>query len=297
MTIQRLSSARSRSTVLLALAATLLLAACRTSDVYAPPGGVSAAMPTMASVSPIVGEAEFRAPATYVVDATNGHVLYQENPDALRFPASLTKLMTLYLVFEAIDTGRLSISGSFAVSAEAASRPPAKIGLEAGSTIPVRSAIQAIAIRSANDVAAVIAENLAGSEENFARVMTARARSLGMRNTQFVNASGLPDVRQVSTARDTAVLAQAIRTRFPNYLAVFRAKEFDYDGRTFLATNKLIGKVPGVDGMKTGYIRDAGFHLVATAQRGNRSIIVVVMGGKTGAERDARVTALIEEYL
>lgn len=235
--------------------------------------------------------------AAMVIDARSGEVLHARNADARLHPASLTKMMTLYLLFEAVDAGKLSLDDRLRVSEYASSKPPVKIGLKPGETIAVRDAAQAIAIKSANDVAAVIAENLAGSEPAFAAVMTAKAKSLGMRNTRFVNASGLPDPRQISTARDMAILGRSLLSRFPEYAPLFRSTEFNYNGRTYHATNKLLGKVRGVDGLKTGYIRDAGFHLVATATRNGRRLIVVVMGGRTGGERNAEVTALIEEYL
>lgn len=244
-----------------------------------------------------LGPAEIRASSVLVTDYASGRVLYAEDADGLRYPASLTKMMTLYLLFEAIEEGSISPDTPLRVSARAASREPAKLGLAAGSTIAVRDAAQAIAVKSANDVATVIAENLAGSEEAFAAAMTAKARSLGMTRTRFVNASGLPDPRQVTTARDMATLGRALLSRFPRYAPLFAARSFDYGGRTYKATNKLLGRVPGVDGLKTGYIRDAGFHLVATAARNGRRILVTVLGGRTGAERNAQVTALIDEYL
>ncbi|MEF2073969.1 D-alanyl-D-alanine carboxypeptidase family protein [Consotaella aegiceratis] len=243
------------------------------------------------------GEVEKRAPAAIVIDAATGRVLYAEEADALRYPASLSKLMTLYLTFEQIQAGRLSLDDDLLVSAEAASKPPAKLGLTAGSTIRVRDAIQALAVKSANDVASVIAENLAGSDEAFARAMTAKAKALGMSRTNFVNPSGLPDPRQISTARDIALLARAVRSHFPQFTPLFAESGFDYGGKHYKATNHLLGKVPGVDGMKTGYIRDSGFHLVATCRRGSKRVIVVVLGGKTARARDEEVVALIDRYL
>ncbi|MCQ0988640.1 D-alanyl-D-alanine carboxypeptidase family protein [Jiella marina] len=266
-----------------------LLAGCQTAELS--PAGLGVA--TLSDAS----QAQVRGRSILVMDYQSGRILRQEAPDGLRYPASLTKMMTLYLVFEAVDAGKLSLDDRLRVSEYASSKPPVKIGLKPGETIAVRDAAQAIAIKSANDVAAVIAENLAGSEPAFAAVMTAKAKSLGMRNTRFVNASGLPDPRQISTARDMAILGRSLLSRFPEYAPLFRSTEFNYNGRTYHATNKLLGKVRGVDGLKTGYIRDAGFHLVATATRNGRRLIVVVMGGRTGRERNAEVTALIEEYL
>jgi len=204
--------------------------------------------------------------------------------------------MTLYLLFEAVESGRLTLESPLTVSAEAASRPPAKLGLPVGTSITVREAATALAVRSANDVAVVVAEGVAGSEEAFARQMNARARAIGMSRTHFVNASGLPDEGQISTARDMALLALQLRTRFPAYQNFFTLKEFRFNGRRYEATNKLLGKVPGVDGLKTGYIRASGFHLVATAQRGNKRLIAVVMGGETGRARDARAEQLLETW-
>lgn len=269
------------------LAATL--AGCQTAELS--PAGLGIATLNDQSV------AEIRGRSVLVMDYQSGRILEAEKPDALRYPASLSKMMTLYLLFEAVDTGRISLDTELVVSAEAASEPPSKLGFKPGETISVRDAAQALATKSANDVAVAVAENLGGTQENFAAVMTAKARSLGMRNTRFVNASGLPDPRQISTARDMAILARALISRNQRYMPMFRVTEFSFKGRTFRATNKLLGKVDGVDGLKTGYIRDSGFHLVATAMRGGRRIVVVVMGGQTGAVRNAEATALIDKYL
>jgi D-alanyl-D-alanine carboxypeptidase len=287
--LRRLGRFVGRPLAVLALAATL--GACQSADVGR--AGFDAA--SMArSYAPAV---EHRAPAAFVVDARNGRTLYEDEADALRYPASLTKLMTLYLLFEAMEEGRLGPDSPLRVSENAASKPPSKLGAKPGGLLTVRAAVTALAVRSANDVATVVAENLAGSEEAFANRMNAKARALGMSRTHFNNASGLPDAGQVTTARDMARLALAIRQRFPSALPVFSLREFEYGGRTFKATNKLLGKVPGVDGMKTGFIRDSGFHLVTSATRGGRSVVVVVMGGDTSGARDARVTSLVDTYL
>ncbi|ADZ69824.1 D-alanyl-D-alanine carboxypeptidase family protein [Polymorphum gilvum] len=251
---------------------------------------------TVDSVALVPASAEARGHAALVIDAASGAELFAANADAPRYPASLTKMMTLYLLFEAVERGELTLDTPLAVSARAAARPPAKIGLATGSTITVREAAQALAVRSANDVAVAIAERLAGSESAFAAQMTAKARSLGMSRTRFVNASGLADTRQVTTARDMAILGRALKARFPQYAAYFRATSFAYNGRTFEATNKLLGRVPGVDGLKTGYIGLSGYNLVATGSRGGRGFVVVVMGGKSESARDAEVTRLIETY-
>ncbi|MEF2550336.1 D-alanyl-D-alanine carboxypeptidase family protein [Aurantimonas sp. A2-1-M11] len=272
----------------------LAMVACQSSELTTD-GLLPYARVGAATVSP--GQAEVRAASTLVVDYGSGRTLYEEAADGLRYPASLTKMMTLYLLFEMIEAGRLSMNSELTVSENAASQPPSKLGLKAGSTIRVADAAQALAVKSANDVATVIAENLGGSEAAFANAMTAKARALGMTRTRFANASGLPDKDQISTARDMATLGRSLLTRFPAYASLFTRTGFDYGGRHYNATNKLVGSVHGVDGLKTGYIRDAGFHLVATATRRGRRIIVVVMGGRTGRERNAQVEALIDQYL
>ncbi len=206
-------------------------------------------------------------------------------------------MMTLYLVFEKLNSGEWTRQTPLAVSAEAASRPPAKLGVKAGTTIPVDTAVRALAVRSANDVAVVIAENIAGSEEAFARLMTNKARSLGMSQTSYVNASGLPDERQYTTARDVAILGKALSDRFPREFAYFTTPKISYGGRTWTNTNKLLGKVNGVNGIKTGYIRDSGFNLCTSVERNGKHIIAVVIGGRTGASRNAQMEKLIEAYL
>lgn len=239
-----------------------------------------------------------RAGSAIVVDADSGKVLFSDDPDGLRHPASLSKLMTLYLLFEAIEAKRVTLDTELVVSTNAASKPASKLYLRAGSTISVRDAMYALAVKSANDVATVVAENLAdGSEEAFGRQMTLKARQLGMNRSNFVTPSGLPDDLQISTARDMAVLALQIRKRFPGFAPLFAAESFDYAGRHHVSTNKLLGRVPGVDGMKTGFVNASGFNLVATARRNGRGVVVVVIGGQTGRARDARVEQLIDTYL
>ncbi|MCB8838796.1 D-alanyl-D-alanine carboxypeptidase family protein [Aurantimonas sp. VKM B-3413] len=272
----------------------LLLVGCQsaqlTSAGLTPLGGAS-------SVSVDLGPAEVRAPATLVMDYASGRTLYEDQADGLRYPASLTKMMTLYLLFETIERGKLSPDSGLVVSENAASKPPSKLGVKPGETLPVRIAMQALAVKSANDVATVVAENLAGSEAAFANAMTAKAIQLGMRHTRFTTPSGLPDPRNVSTARDLALLARALFSRFPQYHYLYGMTEYQYGGRTYRATNHLLGKVPGVDGLKTGYINDSGSNLAATCIRDGKRIIVVVLGGRTARERDAKVTALIDQYL
>lgn len=235
--------------------------------------------------------------AAIVVDANTGRVLFERNSGELRYPASLTKMMTLYMLFEAIDDGRMTLDSDIPVSAYAASKPPSRIGFRSGQNIDARTAVLALCVRSANDVAAAVAEHLGGSEERFAEMMTAKARSLGMRSTTFRNASGLPDAGQQTTARDMAVLAMQLRKRFPHHYHFFSSREFAYAGKTIRGHNDLIGRVAGVDGLKTGYIRASGFNLATSAGRGGRRVVAVVMGGESAASRNAHMEDLIETYL
>jgi D-alanyl-D-alanine carboxypeptidase len=235
--------------------------------------------------------------AAIVVDVSNDRVLYADHADAIRHPASLAKMMTLYILFEELDAGRLSLTTPLPVSRAAAAQPPSKIGVKAGSTILVRDAINVIAVRSANDVAVVVAEAIAGSEENFARRMNATARALGMPRTVFRNATGLPDPAMVTTAREMATLARALQTRFPGRYRVFSQETLSYGGRTWRSTNDLLGDVPGMDGIKTGYIRASGYNLATSVKRGDKRLIIVVMGGRTPSDRAAHVLALVDEYL
>jgi len=292
-----ISSLKRGSVLLMAVA----LAACQTAQAPTTTAAPAASAPVVQSASlPVVSYAPATAVergfSALVIDASTGAELYAVEADAARYPASLTKMMTLYLLFEAVSEGRYSLSSPLKVSAKAAAEPPAKIGLKAGSTITVEQAARALAVKSANDVALAIAENLAGSEAAFARQMTAQARALGLSRTRFVNATGLPDPAQVTSARDMAKLGLALKRRFPQYGSYYRAKSFSYNGRTFRATNNLIGKVAGVDGLKTGYIRMSGYNLVATANRGGKQLIVVVIGGQSETARDNEVTRLIEAY-
>ncbi|GIL01601.1 MAG: D-alanyl-D-alanine carboxypeptidase [Alphaproteobacteria bacterium] len=238
--------------------------------------------------------------ATYagiVVDAKSGKVLYAHRADARAYPASLTKMMTLYLLFEAMEAGKVSKSTKIAMSAYAASKPPTKLGVKPGGTFTVEQAILALVTKSANDVAAAVAEKLGGSEAEFARMMTRKARQLGMKDTTFRNASGLPDGAQVSTARDMATLGIALREHFPQYYDYFAARSFSYGGNRLANHNRLLGRVNGVDGIKTGYTRASGFNLVSSVKANGRSIVAVVLGGKSGASRNAQMEKLIATYL
>ncbi len=247
--------------------------------------------------SPGVAVAAERAYAGIVLDAKSGKVLYQSAADAPRYPASVTKVMTLYILFEELKAGRLKLSSRLTVSKHAAAAVPTKLGLRAGSTIKVEDAIKSLVTLSANDMARVIAEAIGGTESQFAVRMTKTARALGMNRTTYYNASGLPDSRQVTTARDQARLGAAIYEHFPEYYKYFQTRVFKYNGRSYGNHNRLLGSVPGVDGIKTGYIRAAGYNLLTAARKGNRHIVVVGFGFDTGASRNAKVASLVKKYL
>ncbi len=232
--------------------------------------------------------------AGIVVDLDNGEVLYAENADERRYPASLVKMMTLYMTFEALESGRLSLHQPLPVSTYAAAKPAVKLWLPAGSTITVDAAIRALAVRSANDVAAVLAEALGGTEEIFALKMTERARGLGLTATTFTNASGLPDSRQVTTARDMVRLAVHVMEDFPQYYHYFGLQSFTFNGKTHKSHNRLVRSYPGVDGLKTGFIRASGFNVATTAVRGQRRLVGIVMGGFTSRSRDAHMADLLD---
>jgi len=235
--------------------------------------------------------------ADIVVDANSGTVLHATNPDASRHPASLTKIMTLYLLFEQLEAGKLKLDSALKVSAEAAGQSPTKLGLKPGSTLAAEEAIKGMVTRSANDAAVVVAEAIAGSESDFAKLMTRKAQALGMKGTVYKNASGLPNDDQVTTARDQAILGRAIQERFPRYYKYFSIRSFTFRGQSISNHNHLLGKVDGVDGIKTGYIGASGFNLVTSVHRGGRYLVAVVMGGSSGASRDARMRDLITEKI
>lgn len=232
--------------------------------------------------------------AGIVVDATSGEVLYDDRADESRYPASLTKMMTLYLLFEAIERGSLTLDATLPVSAHAAAQPPTKLWLKAGERIAVEKAIQALIVRSANDVAVVVAEGLAGSEPAFARQMTDKARALGMHDTTFRNASGLPDNTQVTTARDMARLALHLMQNFPGYYDYFDSTQFSYRGKVYRGHNRVLTRYPGADGLKTGFIRASGFNIATSAVHDGRRIVSVVMGGFTARSRDDHVIDLLD---
>ncbi len=235
--------------------------------------------------------------AAFVIDAKSGKTLHEAQADALRHPASLTKIMTLYMLFEQLEAGKIKLQTQMEVSAEAAAQAPTKLGVRAGSTLEVEDAIKALVTKSANDASVVIAEALGGSEEAFAKRMTQKARALGMARTIYRNASGLPDDEQVTTAREQAMLGLAIQERFPRYYRYFSLASFSYRGHAMRNHNKLLGRVHGVDGIKTGYTRASGFNLVSSVRRNDRHIVAVVLGGTSGGQRDARMRALIEGHI
>jgi D-alanyl-D-alanine carboxypeptidase len=235
--------------------------------------------------------------SSIIVDGNSGATLSANNPDASRHPASLTKIMTLYLLFERLDAGKMKLDTEMEVSAHASEQAPTKLGLRPGQTIRVEDAIKGLVTRSANDAAVVIAEAIAGDEGDFAKQMTRKARALGMTRTVYRNASGLPDDNQVTTARDQSTLGRAIQDRFPRYYRYFSTVAFNYRGHSIRNHNRLLGNVEGVDGIKTGYTRASGFNLVTSMRRGNRHLVGVVLGGRSGGSRDAAMRSLLAENL
>jgi D-alanyl-D-alanine carboxypeptidase len=232
--------------------------------------------------------------AAMVVDVKSGRTLHAVNEDAPRIPASITKVMTLYLLFEQLERGKFNMNSELTVSAYAARQAPSKIGFAPGETIEVRDAILALVTKSANDVAVAIAENVAGSEDEFARMMTARARSLGMRSSTFYNPHGLPhSPPNITTARDLTILARAIQERFPRYYPMFSTRVFNYAGGAYRNHNKLLGRIEGVDGIKTGYTNLSGFNLMTSAKADGRHVVSVVLGGRSGASRDKIMADLV----
>ncbi len=245
----------------------------------------------------VAGQAAAAPNAALVLDVKSGKVLYESNADAQRFPASLTKVMTLYMLFEAIEQGKTRLDDRITMSKFAAGQPPTKLGIGAGKSLTVREAMLALITRSANDAATAIGEHLAGSEKVFAQRMTARARQLGMTRTTFRNAHGLPNAAQVTTARDMVTLGRAIKDHFPQYFKYFSTQSFVFRGKRIPNHNRLLGSVEGVNGIKTGYTRASGFNIVTSVDRGGRSIVAVVIGGDTAKARDQRMRSLIETYL
>ena len=249
-------------------------------------------------LAPVTAQAQglFTQPkyAAIVEDANTGEVLYTMRADALRYPASITKVMTLYLTFEALATGRLTLHDQIVISPHAYSMAPSKVSTHPGEVLSVAQAIPTVTVHSANDVAVALAEKIGGSEARFAQLMTLRAHELGMSSSNFVNASGLPDTRQVVTARDIATLSRAIMRDYPQYYAYFGLKSTEYNGKLLLNHNHLVARMPGVDGLKTGFTNAAGFNLAASGVRDGHRLITVVLGGPSTAARDENVEELLD---
>ncbi len=235
--------------------------------------------------------------SSIIIDANTGKVLSESNADERRYPASLTKLMTLYITFDALENGIIKWEDKLPVSRKAANMSPSKIGVKAGEKISVKNAVMALIVKSANDCAVVLAEALGYSEENFAKTMTHVAKELGMKNTTFYNASGLPNKKQKSTARDMALLGAALYHHFPQYYKLFSTKKFTYKGRTIYTHNHLLKNFKGADGMKTGFTNAAGFNIVTSAQRDGNRVIAVTMGHRMLKQRDKKVASMMENGL
>jgi D-alanyl-D-alanine carboxypeptidase len=249
------------------------------------------------TMAPAQAIENLRSYAGIVVDAKSGQVLYEENGSARRYPASVAKVMTLYILFQELSAGNLRLSTKMTVSRHAAAAVPTKLGLRAGSTISVEDAIKSLVTLSANDMARVIAEHISGTESKFAERMTATARALGMNNTTYRNASGLPDGGQLTTVRDQAILGIAVYQHFPSYYEFFQTTSFTYAGRTYGNHNRVLGYMGAVDGIKTGYINAAGSNLLTAARKDNRHIVVVAFGFNSAASRDEKVRQLVATYL
>jgi len=232
--------------------------------------------------------------AGLVIDANSGKTLHARNARAARYPASLTKVMTLYVLFEYVRDGRLDMDTRLTVSKNAAKRPPSKVGFKPGDSLTVRAAIRLLVTKSANDVAAVVAENIAGSESAFARLMTRKARQMGMADTTFRNASGLPNSEQKTTAYDMSILARRVLSDFPEYADFFKTRYAKFRGKTYRSHNRLLFNYKGVQGLKTGFIRASGFNVMLAAERSGKRLIAVVMGGRSARARDARARRLLD---
>lgn len=232
--------------------------------------------------------------SSIVIDAQSGNILYADDAEKLRYPASLTKLMTLYITFNALETGKLKLSDKLKVSRTAASRSPSKLGMPAGSYIDVKTLIQALIVKSANDCATVLAEALSPSEAEFAKLMTKTAHKLGMYRTTFKNASGLPNSAQKTTAKDLAILGAAIYHHFPQYYPLFSLTEFQYNGVTYKTHNYHLNDSLGTDGMKTGYTAASGFNILTSAQQGKYRVIAVTLGHKKVKDRDDSISKMME---
>ena len=234
--------------------------------------------------------------ASFIINENTKRIYHNTNADTRNYPASLTKIMTLYMIFDSLKNKKISMNTKFKISKRAARQPPSKLNLSAGSSITVKNAILALITKSANDVATVVAENLGKSERNFARLMTRKAKKLGMTRTTFKNASGLPNRGQLSTARDMAILGMAIRKNHPNFFKLFKTKSFVYKGVKYTNHNNLLSSYSGTDGIKTGYTNASGFNLVASVERNGQRIIGVVFGGKKARSRDKHMISLLNKY-
>ena len=243
---------------------------------------------------PLAQSADNARYAAIVVDAESGEVLFARHADSRRYPASITKVMTLYLAFEALAEGKIKLDDVITVSPHAASQPPSKLGLAAGQTITVDDAMRATSVRSSNDMAMALAEHISGSQDRFAAQMTLKARELGMTQTRYVNPNGLPDARQLTSARDLAILARAVMRDYPQYYSYFGLQDWAYNGRDYRNTNGLLREGQGYDGMKTGYTNASGYNLAASAVRDGRRIVTIVLGGRSTASRNAHVAALMD---
>jgi serine-type D-Ala-D-Ala carboxypeptidase (penicillin-binding protein 5/6) len=241
--------------------------------------------------------ATFAGSAYFVMDAKTGKVLTSDSADQLNHPASLTKMMTLYLAFDALHRGKIGWDTKLKVSKNAANKHPTKLGLKAGTTVTVREAVNGMIVKSANDAATVMGEALGGSESGFGRMMTQKARALGMSRTVFVNPSGLPDPRQITTARDMSTLAVALINDYPTEYRLFSQTGFVYRGRPIRGHNNLMYRYQGMDGIKTGYTDASGFNIVSAVRQGNRRVIGVVMGGATARSRDDKMAGLLNRYV
>lgn len=235
--------------------------------------------------------------AAMIVDGNSGRTLYARNENELRHPASVTKVMTLYLLFEQLEKGKLRMDSEIEISSHAAAQAPSKLGLRPGSTIEVEDAIKAVVTKSANDIACAIAEKIGGDEDTFAEMMTRKAHALGMTRTHYANASGLPNDEQITTAHDLTILGRAIQERFPRYYRYFSTRAFHYGGSYMPNHNHLLGRIEGLDGIKTGYTRASGFNLLTSVHREGHWIVGVVLGGTSGASRDRMMANLIEEHI
>lgn len=278
----------------------LVAASIAPSDVEAQSASTKRAAPTTKSKSAVRASAVSNTAvgskdAYLILDANSGRELASDQADDLRHPASLTKLMTIYLTFSALDSGRLSLGDGLPVSLNALNAPPTKMGLPPGGTVNVRDATMALVTRSANDAAVVLAEALGGDEATFAQMMTNKARQLGMTSTVFRNASGLPNREQVTTARDLARLGYALMRDFPHYYPIFSVQSYPYRGRILENHNRMLGSYEGADGLKTGYTVASGFNLVMSAVRDNRRLIGVVMGGDSPGQRDRMMAMLMDQ--